>query len=604
MGPENLRSGEASTIDDFWSQLPITPDSECVQAILRGVTLRVASVLSVPVPEVFLGGALDDRVVQLLELLSPEECTPDVLGVVWERLMAPADRRIHGSHFTPPLVASTVCALALEHLELSNPAEMRVWDPSAGGGAFLLAAARALDVATGLSRPEIIDRLYASDIDSVALEVCVASLSLWSGTGTGLHTFCGDALVDLPSHWPPSFDVIVGNPPFLSQLSADTTRDSARRERLVEAYSGIATGYVDECGLFVHLAISRLASPGVAALVLPESVLAARDARPMREWADRAAAVRTLWIADHQSFDAAVDVVAPVFVVPRSTHTTTNVMLGSTVAGSCETPVDGAWAPLLARARGVPPLAAVAGDTVVGDLASVTAGFRQHFYGLAGAVGEATPAVGPAALEEDHPLVTSGAIEPLRLCWGDRPVKFSGQVWQAPVVQLEEIADQAVRQWFVDRTVPKLLIASQTKVLEVVADPVGTLLPSVPVLSLEPDDDEDLWHLAAVLSSPWASAWYAGRSAGSGLSHKAVRVRASELSKIPTPTDQESWNHGAIAARRAHAAASDHDGYGYQQALRDLAEMMGAAYGGVDLSVNRWWWDRIRMPEHFTSAAY
>lgn len=604
MGPENLRSGEASTNDDFWSQLPISPGSDRARGILRELTSRVAGVLSVPPPAVFSQARSNESDTELVGRLPFEECTPDVLGAVWEQLMAPGDRRIQGSHFTPTDVADTVCALAIQELDLSAPEDIRVWDPSAGGGSFLLAAARLLDAATPLSRPEIVDRLYASDIDPVALDVCIASLGLWSGTDAKPHTFCGDALLDLPARWPTTFQLIVGNPPFLSQLSSDTSRGSDRRERLTVRYPETATGYVDECGLFVHLAISRLASSGAAALVLPESLLAARDARPIRELVDRSAAVRTLWVADRQSFAAAVDVVAPVLVRPRDAAAKTTVVLGDTFAATCETPTDGSWASLLASARGVPPVPAITGEVAVGHLAAVTAGFRQHFYGLAGAVSESKA---PSDAEDPEPefrLVTAGAIEPLRLCWGDRPVKFAGQVWRAPIVDLDSIADQAVRQWFVERAVPKLLIASQTKVLEVVVDPTGTLLPSVPVLSLEPRDNEDLWRLAAMVSSPWASAWCANRAAGTGLSHKAIRVRASELAKIPTPVDETAWEDGAIAAERAHSAARNNDGARYQEALRDLAESMGAAYGGVDPSVGQWWWDRIRMPEHFASAAY
>lgn len=568
----------------------------------------MAQVLSVPVPQ--LGPLLVDESVhhELIETLPPELCGPDLLGKVWEVMMAPTHRRSHGAHFTPQLVARTVAALAIDQLDLTSCGRPQVWDPTAGGGAFLLAAARELEQRTTLSRSEVVACLHASDIDPIALEVCVASLALWSGSSVAMRTFCGDALLDLPDDWPDGFDLIVGNPPFLGQLSADTTRNPERRERLLEVYEGLASGYVDECGLFLHLALSRLSKRGVASLVLPESVLAARDARAVRELADQQSALLTLWIDDGQSFDASVDVVAPVFVATRPRSGTTSVRLGDGEVRRLDIPTDGAWAPLLGAARGVPALSRVRSDRTVADLAIVTAGFRQHFYGLSGAVREATGGADndgfKAARAQQLRLVTSGAVEPLRLCWGMRPVKFAGASWNAPVVEVEDISDDAVRAWFNDRTIPKLLIASQTKVLEAVVDPDGWLLPSVPVLSLEPYDPDDLWLLAAVVSSPWASAWCAGRAAGSGLSHNAMRVRASELARIPLPVDAEAWTEGATAAKRSQEAATEGDRQRYQEGLRDLAESMGAAYGGVDGELNQWWWGRIRMPEHLPVTAY
>ena len=46
------------------------------------------------------------------------------------------------------------------------------------------------------------------------------------------------------------------------------------------------------------------------------------------------------------------------------------------------------WAPLIADAAGVPAVALAGGHGRLGDLATATAGFRQHFYGLVPFVGD------------------------------------------------------------------------------------------------------------------------------------------------------------------------------------------------------------------------
>jgi hypothetical protein len=268
-------------------------------------------------------------------------------------------------------------------------------------------------------------------------------------------------------------------------------------------------------------------------------------------------------------------------------------------------PRGASWSAILASARGVPRLHLDDSVGIVADRATATAGFRQHFYGIADAVHNSSSGPGGSGNAEDiMQLVTSGAIDPLRPGWGIGRIKFAGTSWQSPELHLREIEDESVRQWFINRRIPKLLLATQTRVLEVVVDVSGSMAPSVPVIAVEPLDVGDLWPLAAVFSSPGASAWMAARAAGTGMSHRAIRVRASELSQIPLPSDETSWRRGALAAESAQRASRADDGAAYIAAMRVLAQSMSAAYGGLGDAVNRWWWEGLRMPTGFTSEAY
>lgn len=606
MGSLDLRRPRPELDATLWSQFPGAPDRAQTRSLLRELALHIADVRSVPPPAVFDDAARSPSFARVVAEFPAEVCDADLLGVAYEHLLVSPERRARGAHFTPVGVADAVVGCAVGQLDLGSCGnEILVWDPSAGGGAFLLAAARRIERNTNLTRAQIVRHLYASDIDPLALDVCVAAVELWCGCTASPTTHVGDALLDLPEEWPSDFDLIVGNPPFLGQLTVDTARDSRRRERLVAMYEGLAGGYVDESGLFLHLALSRMGPSGVVSLVLPESILAARDAGPIRQHADRVASLAMLWIDEGQSFDAAVDVVAPVFTAQEPRGDETVVITGTAPGRAIDRPSDGLWAPLLAAARGVPTVRSPDKTGVVRDLASVTAGFRQHFYGLEGAVHEAEVGdVGAQTSVRLPQLVTAGAIDALCLLWGRRAVKFAGAKWLAPVVDLDEIADPLVHAWFAERLVPKLMLASQTKVLEAIADPSGRLLPSVPVLSVEPTNDGDLWRLAAVLASPWVSAWLAARSAGSGLSSDAFRVRASEVARIPLPAGRKAWDRGALLAERAQTASSRNDMTAYSTAMRALGDTMMEAYGGFDRSVIDWWWDRLGVPELSEDAAY
>jgi hypothetical protein len=61
---------------------------------------------------------------------------------------------------------------------------------------------------------------------------------------------------------------------------------------------------------------------------------------------------------------------------------------------------------------------------------------------------------------------------------------------------------------------------------------------------------EDLWRVAAVLTSPVASAWLARRRLGSGMSPKTLRITASDLTQIPLPVNEGEWEAAAALLRR------------------------------------------------------
>jgi len=625
MGPQGLTPQIPAPDDRYWSLLPAPPNVEGARAMMRQLVAHVATVRGAPEPAVFHDAELIEQFAAPCEALDDVYCMPELFGATWEVLMTPADRRGKGSHFTPIDVARTVSSLAFDALlprrsPSGNRAarDVTVWDPSAGGGAFLLAAARLLHEEFGVPKSTVVANLYASDIDPGAVDVCRAALEVWAPDAGRPNGACVDSLLDHPATWPQTFTAVLGNPPFLGQLTTDTGRDGYRRAQLQQEFASAARGYVDESALFLYRAMLRTDPGGTVALILPESLLATRDAAQIRANVDQMAEMHTLWVDHGQSFAAAVDVVAPIFTVvaperassagstSSPTSRATHVVLGHGDATLVSTNSDGEWAALLAILRGVPDVdgesAVAAGGDTVGDLALVTAGFRQHFYGIADAVREAEKGE-PNALTAPG-LVTSGAIDPLELRWGSRPVKFARQQWRSPVVELTAVDDVDVRNWFTDRMVPKILLASQTRVIEAVVDEAARLVPSVPVLSVEPKRDADLWKVAAVLCSPFASAWIARRAAGTGLSEAALRIRASEVALIPLPSDHAAWNAGSEAARKAQSSSARGAAGEHADALRELADCMDAAYGGLGDSVTNWWWERLRLPEDLGGRAY
>jgi N-6 DNA Methylase len=470
----------------------------------------------------------------------PDGDPAELLGRAHEALIPADDRKARGVHYTPPRLADRLVALTLDGLD-GSPRQWRVADLAAGGGAFLLAAARAL-VARGLRPADAARALRGIDLDPLAASVGVTAVALWSG-GAPATVVVADGLARRPDE---PYDAVVGNPPFQSQLHAATARPSSDGQ-----------GYTDTAGLFLARACHAVRARGRVGLIQPQSVLAARDAGPVRASVQERAALRAVWVAQRKVFDADTQVVA--VVAQRSVPAgPVEVFRGPDLepVGDADAPSPDTWAPLAARAWGIPRVDLPDGPTVA-SMAIATAGFRQQFYGLAGAVREGGP--GPR-------LVTAGLIDPARCRWGERSTRFAGQRWQRPKVDLDAV-EPAVRHWFAARLVPKVLVASQTRVIEAVVDEVGAWLPSVPVIAVEAAPDR-LWDLAAALLAPPVSAW----ALGTGLSSDTLRVSAKLVLDIPLPTDPVAWSTATHALRAGDLAAYGRlacRAYGADEALAD-----------------------------------
>ncbi|MEM9466049.1 MAG: N-6 DNA methylase [Actinomycetota bacterium] len=483
---------------------------------------------------------------------------PWLPGMVREALTSAAGRKGLGVHHTPPDVVAEV----LDHAErtgLTWDDTTTVLDPSVGGGAFLLAAAERLPG----DRAAVIERLAGVDIDPLAVATTIAALTLWAGVAPSPTRFVvGDFLAIDP--WPDPVDVVVGNPPFLSQLRAGTARSDDRRAWLAERWPGVGR-YVDDAMAFALASVDATRTGGAVVLIQPTSVLGATDAEPVRARLAETAPLAGLWVDRARRFAASVDTVA---IVLRPGVRGGSVRVGEhTVVG----PAAASWAPLLATATGTPTVV-VDSTRTLGDVAHVTAGFRDQFYGLRGAVDDDPTGT--------HPLVTSGSIDPLRLRWGERVTRFDKRPYRHPVVELDRV-EPGIRSWVDARLVPKVLVASQTKVIEALIDDAGVLVPGTPVVSVEPSSPEiGTARVAALLTSPVASARLAAVAAGTALSADSVRVSARLLADLPLPIDDDAWGRAA-----ERATAGDVLGCG---------RAMLVAHGLGDRSdILEWWTGRM-----------
>lgn len=535
----------------------------------------------------------------------PHHRAPWVLVEAMEAALSPGERQ-RGAHYTPALVAERVARAALPDGSQGGP----VVDPACGSGALLLASADQL-AATGFAPHRIArDLLFGADIDPLAVAVAEAAIALWSGGVAPApgHLVVGDSLGSGRSLWPAApaagFAAVVGNPPFQGQLARATSRSPVAGTLVQDRLGAAAAGpYVDTAALFLLAGLDLAAHGARVAMVQPQSTAAARDAGPVRAELARRSRLVELWAPPDRLFAARVHVCVAVLEVGEG---------------------DGRsdWVTEVASARGTPRVDLTAArptchaPELLAARARVLASFRDHYYGLVahvtdagdggfgtldrpGAAGARGAEVDPTPPPEPsagpggalHPLVTAGSVGIGHCDWGVRPVRFAKQRWDRPVVDVAAVRASSRRldRWLSVVLAPKLVVASQTKVLEAAADHGGRWVPSTPTISVVPADADDLALLLAAVCSPPASAWVAHRAAGTALSADAVRVTRGLLEALPLPVNGRAW---AVAA--AALAAGDLPAY------TDAATAMYGLAPTTAREVVTWWLPRARsawLPE-------
>src|SRR5262245_59349889 len=127
------------------------------------------------------------------------------------RAMNAASQKRHGCYYTPPALVERLLAATLN----GAPQHFSICDPACGTGNILIAAARH-------------GRVYGIERDPEAAAICRDRLRL-----SEQRIRCGDALfLDRPGE----YDVVLGNPPWVSFGGRQQARATAYRRKLVAAY--------------------------------------------------------------------------------------------------------------------------------------------------------------------------------------------------------------------------------------------------------------------------------------------------------------------------------------------------------------------------------
>ncbi|MEO1585499.1 MAG: hypothetical protein AAFR96_13130 [Planctomycetota bacterium] len=262
------------------------------------------------------------------------------------------------------------------------------------------------------------------------------------------------------------------------------------------------------------------------------------------------------------------------------------------------------WGVLAAESLGLPEVHYEA-DGVLGDHATATADFRDQYYGLDGFL------LDDADLDletdaRDHrfpPIVTSGLID-LGVCrWESKPARILKRSWHSPRVDRARMQSEgSLGSWIDRRLVSKIILATQTRAIEVFVDPEGRYLPGLPLVTVVPKQSGDLFKVAAALGSPVASLVGFQRHAGAALSFRALKLSAKHALQLPYPVDTSALSDAASLLREIH---NSRDGSQRHALLRAYGAAANEAFNvprGQSPGLLAWWLQRVDRAERSATA--
>jgi adenine-specific DNA-methyltransferase len=206
-----------------------------------------------------------------------------------------AQARPPGVVYTPKWLARFVVDQALDRQEVR--ADVRWLDPACGDGVFLVELVERLAhrVDAG-SLPALVQKtLFGVDIDPLA---CVRARAAVVSAVTALsgpqpNGFFADNVrvadfLELDADGTP-FDVIVGNPPYVSATSLSSVQKARFLERFTTAW-----GRLDLYTLFIEQGLRLLAPGGRLGYITPDKWLTAESSRPLRAFCAEYGLVQSL----------------------------------------------------------------------------------------------------------------------------------------------------------------------------------------------------------------------------------------------------------------------------------------------------------------------
>lgn len=207
---------------------------------------------------------------------------------LFEFVISPSDKIINGAIYTPKNIRTTIIHHCLGHLNKEQLRNVRVCDIACGCGGFLMNVAEYIHLHTQKSFKDIFhENIYGIDIQNYSIERTKILLSLLALSYGEDEDFCfnllqADTLDFCMDNWNSefsSFDVIVGNPPYVCSRNVSTVT----KEKMLK-YEVAQSGHPDLYIPFFQIAYEMLNSNGVMGYITMNSFIHSVNGRNLRKY--------------------------------------------------------------------------------------------------------------------------------------------------------------------------------------------------------------------------------------------------------------------------------------------------------------------------------
>jgi tRNA1(Val) A37 N6-methylase TrmN6 len=434
-------------------------------------------------------------------------------------LHSPPNRKATGVYYTPALLIDLLLHHAFSHISL-NTKPLKILDPACGPGDFLLAAHKRL--------PTTPHHLYGIDIDPSAVAQCRAALSA-SIHPSSFILHPSDALLDPPDFLKPqSFDLILGNPPYVNAIEGNLTPTTKSKLRALHPN---VKGAADLAHYFLDQAIRLVKPGGRIALVLPRAILNSPAAAHLRANLPPHLRPNLIYAPErHDFFPGAAIFICLLILGPEALcQISTDPTPPTATFQRISITSSNWWLPFATpfSGRACPPCPFP--HQTLGAHFEVNASMiAADAYDLLPHLIDDPDAPGPK-------LVTTGLIDPNICHWGQRPCRYLKKDYQHPRLDLSKPLTRSLAKRVATARRPKILVAGLAKKIEAFLDPAGQYIGAVSTFSIyHPHDDEQaLATLLQKLLSPATTTHFITHLGANALRGQHVTLKKTFLHTLP-----------------------------------------------------------------------
>lgn len=207
---------------------------------------------------------------------------------LFEFVISPSDKIVNGAIYTPKDIRSTIIYHCLGNLNNEQLRHVRVCDIACGCGGFLMDVAEYIHIKTQKSFKDIFqENIYGIDIQNYAVErtkilLSLLALSYGEDEDFGFNLIQADTLDFCSNNWNQeftSFDVIVGNPPYVCSRNV-----SQETKQKMLKYEVSQSGHPDLYIPFFQIAYEMLADEGKLGYITMNSFIRSVNGRSLRQY--------------------------------------------------------------------------------------------------------------------------------------------------------------------------------------------------------------------------------------------------------------------------------------------------------------------------------